>query len=118
LAVLKDERRNLYQDAARLFQFVAPVRGTFRSRDCQWGGLPDLASWPEVNVPVRVIRCLETDSVRRQLDQKDELQTSDWGWATTLPSGRVSAERCVGFGHQRWDIENQGSCNRPARSCA
>ena len=67
-----------------------------------------MLSWPEVNVPVRVIRSLETYAVRRQLDHKNELLTSDWVWATTLPSAQVSTERCVAFGHQRWDIENQG----------
>ena len=108
LVVLKDERRNLYQDAAWLFEFVAPVQGTFRSRHCLSWDLPDLASWPEVNVPVRVIRSLETYSVRRQFDHNDELQASDWVWATTLPVGQVSTERCVAFGHQRWEIENHG----------
>jgi len=48
--------------------------------------------------------------VRRQLDKKDEPQTSDWVWAPTLPAEQVPAGRCVGFGHQRWDIENHG-CN-------
>jgi len=108
LVVLKEERRNLYQDAARLFEFVAPVEGTFRSRHCLWWDLPDLASWPEVKVPVRVVRSLETYSVRRQLDHTDELPTSDWVWATTLPVGPVPTQRCVAFGHQRWDIENHG----------
>jgi DDE family transposase len=106
LTVLKDERRDLYQDAAGMFQSVAPVRGTFRSRDCLWWDFPDLVSWPDVKVPVRVIRSLETYSVRRQLDKKDEIQTSDWVWATTLPQAQVPVERGVGIGHQRWDIEN------------
>ena len=106
LVVLKDERRNLYQDAAGLFDSVPPIPGTFRSRDCLWWDFPDLHSWPEVKAPIRVIRSLETYSVRRQLDKKDEPQTSDWVWVTTLPSARVPVERAVGFGHQRWDIEN------------
>lgn len=108
LVVLKDERRNLYRDVAGLFDSVPPVRGTFRSRDCLWWDFPDLVSWPEVKVPVRVVRSLETCSVRRQLDQRDELQTSDWVWVTTLPPSQVSLKRAVGFGHRRWDIENHG----------
>jgi hypothetical protein len=108
LVVLKDERRNLYQDVAGLFASVPPVQGTFRSRDCLWWDFADLVSWPEVKVPVRVIRSLETYSVRRQLDKKDEPQSSDWVWVTTLPPAQVSVERAVGFGHQRWDIENHG----------
>jgi len=108
LVVLKDERRNLYQDAAGLFQSVTPVKGTFRSRDCLWWDFPDLVSWPEVKAPVRVIRSLETYSVRRQLDKRDELLSSDWVWATTLPPAQVSIQCAVAFGHQRWDIENHG----------
>jgi Transposase DDE domain len=108
LVVLKDERRNLYQDVAGLFASVAPIPGTFRSRDCLWWDFPDLRSWPEVKAPIRVIRSLETYSVRRQLDKRDEPQTSDWVWVTTLPATQVPVERAVGFGHQRWDIENHG----------
>jgi hypothetical protein len=108
LVVLKDERRNLFQDAAALFESVPPVPGTFRSRDCRWWDLDGLVSWPEVKIPVRVVRSLETYSIRRQLNKKDELQTSDWVWVTTLPSEQVPLARVVGFGHQRWDVENHG----------
>lgn len=108
LSVLKDERRNLYQDAAGLFASVTPTEGTFGKRKCLWWDFPDLVSWPEVKAPIRVIRSLETYSVRRQLDKKDEILTSDWIWVTTLPQGQVPVERAVGFGHQRWDIENYG----------
>ncbi len=108
LTVLKDDRRNLYQDAAALFAAVPPKPGSFRKRPCLWWDFPDLLTWPQVNTPVRVIRSLETYSVKRQLDGKDELRTSDWIWVTTLPVQPVSTERAVGFGHQRWDIENHG----------
>jgi len=108
LVVLKDERRNLYQDVAGLFASVPPMQGTFRSRDCLWWDFPNLLSWPEVKAPIRVIRSLETYSVRRQLDKKDEPQTSDWMWVTTLSATQIPVERAVGFGHQRWDIENHG----------
>ena len=57
---------------------------------------------------MRVIRSLETYSVRRQLTKKDELRISDWIWVITLPAAQVPVERAVGFGHQRWDIENHG----------
>lgn len=108
LTVLKDERRNLYQDAAGLFQAVTPTNGSYRSRQCQWWDFPDLLSWPEINTPVRVVRSLETHSVRRQLDHKDQTQSSEWVWVTTLPQASVPVARVVAFGHQRWDIENQG----------
>jgi hypothetical protein len=108
LTVLKDDRRSLYQDAAALFAGVPSKAGLYRNRACQWWDFPALLTWPQVNVPVRVIRSLETYSVKRQLDGKDELRTSDWIWATTLPLLPVSTGRAVSFGHQRWDIENHG----------
>jgi hypothetical protein len=108
LTVLKDDRRNLYQDASALFASVPPKPGSYRNRACLWWDFPDLLTWPQVNTPVRVIRSLETHSVKRQRDGQNELTTSDWIWVTTLPLQPVSTERAVGFGHQRWDIENHG----------
>jgi hypothetical protein len=108
LVVLKDERRNLYQDVAGLFDQVTPQCGEYRSRTCLWWDFPELRSWPQVKATVRVVRSLETYSVRRQLDGKDEPRTSDWIWATTLPASPVPVDRVVHFGHQRWNIENYG----------
>lgn len=108
LVVLKDERRNLYQDVAGLFDKIAPQPGSRGSRECLWWDFPDLLSWPQVNGAVRVVRSLETWSVRRQLDQRESTQTSDWTWVTTLSTAQASTARAIGFGHQRWDIENYG----------
>ena len=108
LTVLKNEKRNLYQDVAGLFDLVTPQEGSFRRRSCLWWDFPELLSWPQVNTPVRVIRSLETESVRRQLDGKEETHTSDWVWVTTLPVQLVSTGRAVLFGPMRWDIENHG----------
>lgn len=103
LVVLKDERRDLYQDAAGLFEQGVPQPGRYRGRLCQWWDFTDLRSWPQVQGPVRVVRSLETYRVPRPAHPP---QTRDWVWVTTLPPSQVSTERVVGFGHQRWDIEN------------
>jgi hypothetical protein len=108
LAVLKDDRRNLYQDATAQFAAFPPVEGLFGSRTCLWWDFPGLLSWPQVNAPVRIIRSQETRTVCRQLDGKDEILTSDWIWVTTLPPSSLPTARAVALGHQRWDIENQG----------
>ena len=108
LSVLKDDRRNLYQDVTAQFAAFPPVQGSFRSRQCLWWDFPGLLSWPQVQAPVRVIRSQETRTVCRQLDGKDETLTSDWLWVTTLPQPSVPTARAVALGHQRWDIENQG----------
>ena len=108
LVVLKDDRRNLYQDAAGLFEHIAPQLGSWRSRQCLWWDFPDLLTWPQVKGTVRVLRSLENYSVRRQLDQREDLLTSDWIWVTTLSTAQASTARAIAFGHQRWDIENHG----------
>jgi hypothetical protein len=108
LVVLKDERRNLYQDVTGLFEHRTPQCGKRRGRDCQWWDFSELASWPQVKTLLRVVRSLETYSVRRQLDATVSQETSDWTWVTTLPRQQAPTERIVSWGHQRWDIENFG----------
>lgn len=108
LAVLKDDRRNLYQDATAQFAAFPPQEGSFGSRTCLWWDFPGLLSWPQVNAPVRVIRSQETRTVCRQLDGKDQTLASDGIGVTTLPQTSVPTARAVALGHQRWDIENQG----------
>jgi hypothetical protein len=108
LAVLKDERRNLLQDVAGLFDYVPPRPGSHGSRQCLWWDFPDRTSWPQVKAPVRVVRSLETSSVRRQLDGTRHSLSSEWIWVTTLPLPQVPTARVVALGHQRWDIENHG----------
>jgi hypothetical protein len=108
LVVLKDERRNICQDVLGLFHLVQPQKGRYRSRDCLWWDFPDLVSWPQVKVPLRVVRSVETCSVRRQLTREVAQETSEWIWVTTLLPAQASTERAVGLGHQRWDVQNHG----------
>lgn len=108
LVVLKDPRRDLYQDAFGLFQLGAPKPGQFRSRDCQWQDIEDLRSWPQVQTPVRVVRSQEHYSQRCQLTQQRMTLSAEWIWVTTLAAIQASTARVVQLGHQRWDIENYG----------
>jgi hypothetical protein len=108
LMVLKDERRNLYQDVAGLWEHVQPQTGPYRSRTCLWWDFQDLRSWPEVNAPVRVIRSLESWSVKRQITKQPTPQTSEWIWVTTLSVPQARTALVVTLGHERWDIENYG----------
>src|SRR5580698_8427039 len=85
LVVLKDERRDLYQDAAGLFAQLASQPGSYRGRQCRWWDFPDVRSWPQVHGSVRVIRSLETEGARRTADLRQHPPTRDWVWVTTLP---------------------------------
>lgn len=108
LIVLKDERRNVYQDAAGLWEHHPPQPGRYRSRACLWWDFPDLPSWPEVEAPLRVVRSQESWSVKRQITQQQTPQSSDWVWVLTLSPMQARTALVVEIGHQRWDIENYG----------
>ncbi len=108
VVVLKDERRDLYQDAQALFRLLQPQSGWYRSRNCLWWDVHDLTSWPDVTVPLRVVRSQEISAVRRQASGERETQSSEWIWVTTLPAAVVPTASVVHWGHARWDIENQG----------
>ena len=109
LTVLKDERRDLIQDALGLFKSMEPTwvseeeGKTVRCWDHE--GFP---SWPQCGKSVRVILAIEKTKVRRQLDDQVEELTSNWLWVTSLPKEMIGTKGVVRLGHDRWAIENQG----------
>lgn len=107
IAVLKDDRRDLLQDAVALFKQEEPVvfqegRLTRRCWDIE-----GFTSWVQLGKEARVVRSLETKTVRRQLNGREERRESDWMWATTVTKSQVATEAFVVTGHKRWDIENK-----------
>jgi len=108
LAVLKDERRDLFKDAHGLFDQTASVSLGSGNGQRECWDIDGLRSWPQVNQPVRVVRSVERKTVRRQLDKRTEELTSQWMWVTTLSQWRASTQAVVVLGHARWTIENEG----------
>jgi len=108
IAVLKDERRDLMEDVRGLFDCVTPVEMEWNGARCRCWDIENLSTWKQVTVPVRVIRSVETRSVRRQANRQTEEQTTEWAWAMTLPKTRLSTRAGLALGHSRWTIENQG----------
>lgn len=111
IAVLKDERRDLLTDARSLFSEVKPmtfVKGKTRYRCWDVEGL---TSWASLARPVRVVRSVETTRVKPRRAKKEEEQTSEWIWVTTLSAQRASTRTVVRLGHGRWSIENEGGFN-------
>lgn len=106
--VLKDERRDLYQDALALFGLEQPKAGRYRNRACLWWDVQDLNTWSQVVTPVRVVRSQERYFVRRQMTGDLEPHNTEWMWVTTLTQSQASTEWVVRLGHARWDIENYG----------
>jgi hypothetical protein len=109
LAVLKDNRPNLVADARTLFEVLpASLDETAGKRRRRCWDSDRFTSWPDLAPYVRVVRSLETWTIRRQLDKREEELTSDWMWVTTLPKVMAPTRAVVSIGHDRWTIENQG----------
>ena len=108
LAVLKDERRDLLQDAQALCAQTPPVLMQTARGSAQCWDFEGFTSWPQCEYPVRVVRSVETRPIRRQLDGQVQELVTDWVWVTTLPKVTASTRAVVQIGHARWDIENQG----------
>ena len=112
IAVLKDDRRDLLQDAMGLFGQEQPIvfqKGAV-TRQC-WDS-EGFISWTQFGKEVRVVRSLETKVIRKPISTKNgihkkEPQISDWLWVTTIPKQRVGTGIFVDFAHGRWDIENK-----------
>jgi len=111
MAVLKDERRDLLKDARALFDGPAHKVIHRHGTRCACWDLDAFTSWAGLNVPARVVRSVETTSVRRQRDGAEEPTTSEWIWATTIPKAQLATEGILSFGHGRWSIENEGGFN-------
>jgi len=83
-------------------------KGSIDRGTALWWDVSDWTSWPQVNIPLRVVRSEETYEVRRQLTKQVSQEKAEWMWVTTLPAAQASTAFVVRLGHARWDIENYG----------
>ena len=110
VVVLKQENRELYQDAQQLRAGLSPrVVQDGRKTSRIWD-LPDLTTFGTLGRPVRVVWAEEHTDVTKIIGGRKQsvVQDSTWVWGTDLREGVVSAERIQRWGHDRWDIENRG----------
>lgn len=111
---LKQEKRDLYQDALGLFQARGPDQAftefqpgkTSAVRLWEQSGLPFTCDHPQ---PVRVIRTQEeVTETHYRGDRKQTKTTShEWVWLSTLALP-FPAPVVRGLGHARWKNENNG----------
>lgn len=107
IAVLKDENRDLLEDARALFPLEnASVEENGKTRRQVWD-IEGFESWESLGREIRVVRSLETHTCCRQHSGQAEEQTSEWIWATTLSREKASTSAVVRLGHLRWRIENR-----------
>ncbi len=107
IAVLKDERRDLFQDAMGLFRQRQPIVFKQKALTRQCWDTEGFTSWVPFGRKVRVVRSVETTTTLRQGTGKIQECVSEWMWVTTLPKQTVSTRVFVEAAHRRWDIENK-----------
>lgn len=107
IAVLKDERRDLMEDAKGLFVHEEPqVEIEGKTTRLVWD-IEGFTTWQSLGSEVKVVRSLEMTTVRRQRTGKEEVETSEWIWATTLSQEEANAKTIIKLGHSRWLVENR-----------
>jgi len=107
IAVLKDETRDLMVDAKGLFAYEKPLIGIEGTTKRQMWDIEKFSSWDTLGRNVRVVRSVETRTIRRQRTGKEEQETTEWMWATTLSQQEADTETIIKLGHSRWLIENR-----------
>jgi hypothetical protein len=109
LVVLKDERRDLLKDARGLFGPKAHTTFVLDGTQYQCWDIEHLDSWESFPEKVRVVRSVETTTIRERQGGRwiERQQTTEWVWVTTVPASEVPTATIVCFGHERWRIENE-----------
>ena len=112
---LKQNSRDLYQSAVRLFAQRAPDLVFREPQDHKiyqvqlWDteGLPFSIDHPD---PVRVVRSEEVLQRQRYREGEPTAHSTDheWLWITTLPQQAFPAPVIRRLGHSRWKNENNG----------
>jgi hypothetical protein len=112
---LKQNQRDLYQSAIRLFaRRPADSTGTekqdgktYQVQLWDTEGLPFSGDYPH---PVRIVRSEETltENHYRRRQLQTETTTHEWLWITTLDTQVFPAKQVRRLGHDRWKLENNG----------
>jgi len=112
---LKQNQRDLYQSAVRLFAHRPADASCTEQQDgktyqAQLWDEPELPFSDSYPQPVRVVRSEETVTQNhyRRGQLQPETTTQEWLWATTLDPQAFRAPLVRRLGHMRWKQENNG----------
>jgi hypothetical protein len=110
VVVMKQEARELYQDADQLRRTLQPQVVHVGGKTSRIWDLPELATFTTLGQPVRVVWVEEQTTQNKIVGgQKQEVVDEKlWVWVTDLPASQVSATQIQRWGHDRWDLENRG----------
>jgi hypothetical protein len=110
VVVMKQEQRDLYQDAAQLRSLIQPQQLSEGSRTTRLWDISNLSSFTTLDQPVRVVWAEEETRKRRIVggQVKDVIEQKTWIWVSDLPAASVPPTKIQRWGHDRWDLENRG----------
>ena len=108
IAVLKDDRRELFRDAQGLFKKEKSTvyQEGMVKKEC-WD-IEEFRSWDQLDYPVRVVCSRETRKIKRQKTKAIEEEVTQWVWVSTIAKRRLDTQNFIKFAHDRWKIENNG----------
>src|SRR5450830_716519 len=109
-AVLKDERRNLFEEGLSLSKLTEPIEYADQGTTYKVWEHTISNQWEGYDHPVRVIKSVETKTVRHRSCNLGKWENAEekanWMWVTNLP--RVfNTKSIVSICHTRWQIENK-----------
>ncbi len=108
IVVLKEERRDLYQDVQALLPTLQAKEEVVDKERIQYWDIPGFTSWPSMEgIPVRVVRTIRHRNVRRRIAGQwiETMEAQDWMWAVVGPASKLPALTIHRLGHARWDQE-------------
>jgi Transposase DDE domain len=108
VAVLKQERYDIYQEATALMGQAPPLFWQWQERQIELREVKDLPFTDPACGPLRVVQAQEQWQERRQVGgQKTRVsRQSFWRWLATQELDGVPAQGIWRLGHARWGIEN------------
>lgn len=108
--VMKQEKRDLHQDADRLRALIQPTIIGEGSKTIQMWDIPELTSFRTLGKAVRVVWA-EEESVKHKIigGNRTKVQEREtWIWVTDFSANAVPASKIRQWGHDRWNLENRG----------
>ncbi|HEX2958184.1 MAG TPA: hypothetical protein VHO70_15225 [Chitinispirillaceae bacterium] len=64
--------------------------------------LENCRQWTQLDIPVRVLRTVETATVCRQDTSENYQKTSEWLWVTTISKQILQTKQYTEVAHHRW----------------
>lgn len=111
IVVLKQEARDLYQDARALMRMEPARKESVDGEEIAYWDIRGFKGWSGLEgIDIRVVRTILRRKVRHRIAKKwvETEEEQDWTWATVGIGPEVGALTIHRLGHARWDGENCG----------